>query len=124
MRTNDTFGERYPVITHEDSPEVVFAAIRDLHHYKYLGLGAREDVDDAAWRMRSYFDIGSRGELTAELNDRLPGVTIYIPLDDLELALVGLGCFTLDHDQAQVTEIIPKIDKLLAGLDSLHTVEA
>ncbi len=122
MRVDTRSGERCPIITHEDSPDLVFAAIRDLHHYKHLGLGAREDVDDATRRMINYFDIGPNGELTAEPNPKLPGLTVYIPFDDLELALVGLGCFTLDQRQDQVAETIPKVDELLVNIDALRSI--
>ena len=123
MRINNESGERCPVITHEDNPDTVFAAVRDLHHYKHLGMGASEDVADGLRRMAFYFDIGPHGELLKEPDLRLPGLTIYIPIDDLELALVGLGCFTLDHRREQVDEIIPIVDELLVKIDSLRIAE-
>lgn len=122
MRIDSRVGERCPVITHEDSPDLVYAAIRDLHLYKRLGMARREDVDDGLWRMRSYFDIGPSGELLKEPNPNLPGLTIHIPIGDLELALVGLGCFTLDRRQDQVAEVIPKVDELLIKIDALRQV--
>ena len=123
MRVDDKSGERCPVITHEDSPDVVYSAVRDLHYYKYLGLGAREDVDDGLRRMARYFDISLLGEMLEEPNPRLPGLTVYIPMDDLELALVGLGCFTLDHRRDRIDEIIPRVDGLLVKIDALRSSE-
>jgi hypothetical protein len=120
MKIDTRAGQRCPVITHEDSPDLVYAAVRDLHHYKRLGMAIREDVDDGLGRMRTYFDIGSMGELLKEPNPKLPGLTIYISVNDLELALVGLGCFTLDHRQDQVAETIPKVDELLIKIDALR----
>lgn len=120
MKIDTRAGERCPVITHEDSPDLVYAAVRDLHHYKRLGMARREDVDDGLRRMRNYFDISPLGELLQEPNPNLPGLTIYIPIDDLELALVGLGCFTLDRRQDQAAEVIPQVDGLLVKIDALR----
>lgn len=122
MKIDTRTGERCPVITHDDSPDLVYAAVMDLHYYKRLGMARREDVDDGLQRMRTYFDIGPIGEMLQTPNPKLPGLTIYIPVDDLELALVGLGCFTLDHRRDNVAEVIPKVDELLLKIDALRDV--
>ncbi len=122
MRIDQRTGERCPVITHEDSPDLVYAAVRDLHYYRRLSMARREDVEDGLFRMRFYFDLDVVGNQLKEPNTKLPGLTIHIPVDDLELALVGLGCFTLDHRNEQAEEVIPKVDALLAKIDTLREV--
>lgn len=111
-----------PSIGPEDSPELIYAGVRDLGHFLTLSYGMRDTVADTLERMERHFDIPPFvGGLEHELDPTMPEMTIYMNIDDLELAVVGLGCHTLDYRPEQADEVIPKVDKLLMGFDELKS---
>ena len=111
-----------PSIGPEDYPELIYAGVRDLGNFMRLSYGMRDTIADTLERMERHFDIPPYvGGLEHELDPTMPEMIIYMHIDDLELAVVGLGCHTLDFRPEQADEVIPMVDKLLTNFDELKS---
>lgn len=119
-------GHDWPIITPADSPDLIHAALRHLPRVKWLNPRMRDTVDYTLGRLGRHFDLSPHdSEPRREIDPGDVGVTIYMMVDDLEQAVVGLRNFMLDRQPGEAEpSSITRVDDLLVGFEKFRARSA